>query len=355
MARCENCGRESGTISKTLGLCRDCIQSDSIEVKNTLSSIHRKIRESYGLPGSRPHRDPGIRCTLCINECVLGEGETGLCGLRVVRNGRIRHKGGVPSRGLVSFRSDSLPTNCVASWVCDGSKQRGKRSLAVFYQSCTANCIYCQNWEFKEVDTTEASGMTYRELVSETTDETFCVCFFGGDPASQMPFALAAAREFARRGIRVCWETNGTMHPRLLEKAMEISLETRGCMKMDLKALDDSLHRALTGISNTGILENFRRAAGLAAQRSDPPALIASTLLVPGYVGKEQVEKITSFIATVDQTIPYTMLAYSPSFYMKDLPYTSVEEAETSLAAAHKSGLQRIHIGNHHLIGWKRG
>ena len=63
----------------------------------------------------------------------------------------------------------------------------------MFYQSCTANCIYCQNWEFKEVDTTEASGMTYRELVSETTDETFCVCFFGGDPASQMPFALAAA------------------------------------------------------------------------------------------------------------------------------------------------------------------
>jgi len=72
-------------------------------------------------------------------------------------------------------------------------------------------------------------------------------------------------------------------------------------------------------------------------------------------VGKEQVEKITSFIATVDQTIPYTMLAYSPSFYMKDLPYTSVVDAEAALVAARSSGLERIHIGNQHLIGWKRG
>jgi len=76
-----------------------------------------------------------------------------------------------------------------------------------------------------------------------------------------MPHALATSRQLAKKGVRVCWETNGTTHPKLLERAIEHSLRTGGCIKFDLKALDEGLHRALTGIPNQRILENFRRAA----------------------------------------------------------------------------------------------
>jgi pyruvate-formate lyase-activating enzyme len=51
-----------------------------------------------------------------------------------------------------------------------------------------------------------------------------------------MPHVLAASAILARRGGRTCWESNGTMHPRLLDAALRYSLETGGCVNYDLIA-----------------------------------------------------------------------------------------------------------------------
>jgi pyruvate formate lyase activating enzyme len=66
----------------------------------------------------------------------------------------------------------------------------------------------------------------------------------------------------------VCWETAGTSNPELLDRAVQLSLETGGCIKFDLKARDEALHTVLTGESNRRTLENFARAA----RRSMSPA-----------------------------------------------------------------------------------
>jgi pyruvate formate lyase activating enzyme len=51
------------------------------------------------------------------------------------------------------------------------------------------------------------------------------------------------------------------MHPKLLEKMMEISLISGGCVKFDLKAFDERLNLALCGINNKRTLENFALAS----------------------------------------------------------------------------------------------
>jgi pyruvate formate lyase activating enzyme len=243
-----------------------------------------------------------------------------------------------------------LPTNCVAGWVCAGSRQRGCHNLAVFYASCTLNCLYCQNWHFRQISAQESAGMSARELAETADGRTYCVCFFGGDPASQMPHALTSARLLAGKGVTVCWETAGTSAPKLLDHALELSLKTGGCVKFDLKARGESLHRVLTGASNRRTLDNFARAARRFEDRPDPPPVLASTLLVPGYVDPEEVRGIARFIARIDPRIPYSLLGFAPRFYMADLPCTSLEHAEAAAAAAREEGLQRVRIGNRHLL-----
>ncbi|HOV86300.1 MAG TPA: radical SAM protein, partial [Syntrophobacteraceae bacterium] len=81
-----------------------------------------------------------------------------------------------------------------------------------------------------------------------------------------------------------------------------------------------------------------------------PPFLVASTLLVPGYVGEDEVRGIASFIAELDPDIPYTLLAFAPQFRMNDFPTTSRDHAESCLEAARSAGLRRIRIGNTHLL-----
>lgn len=341
-------------MSSALGVCLACIRAQSEEAVPIALESHRSARNAFGLPG-QPPREGLIRCGLCARDCRIPEGGRGFCGLRRVENGRLRHLAGTPKRGLLHWYRDPLPTNCVADPVCAGHSQRGCHNLAVFYASCTLDCLFCQNWHFRTVDpSAELSGnvetMSAQELAGCANERTYCVCFFGGDPASQMPHSLAVGRYLAERGIAVCWESAGTTNPRFLRRAMAIVLASGGCFKFDLKAYDGGLHQALTSASNERILENFALAVSLSRDRPDPPPVIASTLLVPGYVDVDEVARIARFIAELDPDIPYVLLGFHPHFRMRDLPRTSHDHALQAREAAEDAGLRRVRIGNLHLL-----
>jgi len=347
---CALCGARSPLISARLGFCVSCLRARPEEALPLAEAAHSAARRAFSLPTSPPQTEKGIDCPLCARGCRIGGGERGFCALRTVQGGQLLHLAGTPDRGKLSWHRDPLPTNCVADWVCAGHDRSSDHNLAVFYESCTLDCLFCQNWHFRELAGTPSEGVSADALADAATSETFCVCFFGGDPASQMPHALAAAKRLAGRGVRVCWETAGTSHPSLLDEAVELSLETGGCIKFDLKAYDENLHVALTGASNERTLDNFRRAAERAAERPEPPLVIASTLLVPGYVDADEVGRIARLIARIDPGIPYALLGFSPQFYMSDLPRTSLDHAEAARVAAREAGLENVHLGNPHLL-----
>jgi pyruvate formate lyase activating enzyme len=140
------------------------------------------------------------------------------------------------------------------------------------------------------------------------------------------------------------------MSPELLDKMMTLSLESGGCVKFDLKAVDRNIHLALCGVDNGRTLENFAAAAKRIRERPEPPPLIASTLLVPGYIDAREVGAIASFIARLDPNIPYALLGFHGDFLMTDLPRTSRKQAESCYAAAETAGLRRVRIGNVHIL-----
>ena len=78
--------------------------------------------------------------------------------------------------------------------------------------------------------------------------------------------------------------------------------------------------------------------------------MIASTLLVPGYVDAEEVGRVACFIAGINPAIPYVLLGFAPQFLFPDLPRTSVRHADEAEAAAHQAGLQTVRVGNRHLL-----
>ena len=191
--------------------------------------------------------------------------------------------------------------------------------------------------------------------MADVDKRTSCICYFGGDPSPQMPFSLKASRQAmekaADRILRICWETNGSVNPDLLDQMLDIAIESGGCVKFDLKARDPSLHLALTGVTNERTLNNFTRAAEKISRRPSPPLLIANTLLVPGYIDPEEVSAIAGFVADLNPDIPYSLLAFHPQFFMSDMPVTSKALANQCLQAARESGLNNVRLGNVHLLG----
>jgi pyruvate formate lyase activating enzyme len=365
MARCIQCGKESILISSPLDVCVNCIREHFDKVKPHLDEVHARVRSSFGLPPSPPRSDHGITCSFCVNQCQIPPGGRGYCGTRVNREGKLT--GGRPKEGNLSWYHDPLPTNCVGSWICPGgtecgypeysyssSAEYGYKNLAVFFHSCTFNCLFCQNWDYRKFSTREGQrDPTF--LVDGADEKTSCICYFGGDPTPHLPYAINASRMARKKRkdqiLRICWETNGAMNPKLLDKAAELSLQSGGNLKFDLKAWNPKLHYALCGVSNHQTLANFERLAELIPLRRDPPLLLASSLLIPGYVDKEEISQISQFIASLDPDIPYSLLAFHPQFFMQDLPTTSRNHAGRCLEIAQKAGLRRVKIGNLHLLG----
>jgi pyruvate formate lyase activating enzyme len=73
-------------------------------------------------------------------------------------------------------------------------------------------------------------------------------------------------------------------------------------------------------------------------------------LLVPGYIDPVEVGAIAGFIAGLNAEIPYSLLAFSPQFLMRDLPLTSKALAHECLQAARDCGLKNVRLGNVHLL-----
>ena len=364
MGVCRICKIESSSIARYLGICRDCVLGHPDEAIALALKCHGDSRESFGLPRTPPRAPAGIRCRVCVNECRIRDGESGYCGMR--RNIRGKIEGVSSRRAKASWYHDPLPTNCVGDWVCAGGTgsgypefahcrgpETGYRNLAVFSHACSMDCLFCQNWHFKE-RTHGGRYVTINDLVGDVGARTSCICYFGGDPSPQLPFSIHASRTaLAARPdsiLRICWETNGTMHPTFLDDIVGLAMVSGGCVKFDLKAWHEPLHIALTGVSNQRILSNFRRAGNRVKERPSPPVLIANTLLVPDYISVDEIRRIAEFIASVDPDIPYSLLAFHPQFCMQDLPLTRQETAAQCVQAARDAGLHRVRIGNAHLL-----
>lgn len=365
MGKCVRCGRESHLISECLALCRKCILGDFSGVESRIHEVHQMSRENFHLPPKPPEEKKGLPCNFCFNQCRIGKGSTGFCGIRENREGKRISPS--PKEGYFSWYYDSLPTNCVADWVCPGGTgagypdyahrkgpEYGFQNLAVFYYGCPFNCLFCQNWQHKRV-TERRELQSSDELVQAVDKRTSCVCYFGGDPTPHLPHSIhtshLALSQKRRKILRFCWETNGTMNSRFLEEILNIAAASGGCVKFDLKAFCSELNTALCGRSNDQTKKNFELAARWSRQRKELPLVVASTLLVPGYVESEEVNQIAKFIASLNPEIPYSLLGFYPHFYFKDLPCTSRRHAEECREAALEAGLKRVKIGNIHLLG----
>ncbi|MDF0589954.1 radical SAM protein [Candidatus Methanocrinis natronophilus] len=348
--KCTICGR--GEAARILGVCLRCTREGPVEAEELIRRGHLRSREAYPhLPPQVPRStEAGARvCRLCSNECSIPPGGVGYCGVRRCRDGRVEEI--YPGRGVLVAYEDLLPTNCCASWFCPGSLApagEGRANLAVFMYGCGFNCLFCQNESHRRLESPPLSGIdAFAEIVTKSP-RTDCVCYFGGSPEPQLPFALRASKriiearsggadyERDRRsgdgvpGPRICWEMNGSGDPALVRRAAELSFRSGGIVKFDLKAF-----------------ENFEMIAEEFVGKREAQILTATTLLVPGYV--DEVEAIAEFIEGLSPDIPYSLLVFHPDFWMKDLPITPRSQAARSLEAA-RSHLRRVYLGNRDLL-----
>lgn len=121
--------------------------------------------------------------------------------------------------------------------------------LVVFLQGCNFRCAYCAN-----PDTLALTGgrdVAVTEIVRRAVSERPFfgrrggVTFSGGEPTLQAGRLLPLFRLLRDEGIHICLDTNGSV----LNDAVRRLLALTDIVLLDVKEIDDTRHRDLTGRS----------------------------------------------------------------------------------------------------------
>jgi pyruvate formate lyase activating enzyme len=98
MGKCLVCGEKATTISDGLGVCLKCIRGKREQALEITRRVHAKSRGVFGLPPEPPKDVEGLPCGVCVNDCIIGEGNCGFCGLVWNVGGRLIRFGGTAEK-----------------------------------------------------------------------------------------------------------------------------------------------------------------------------------------------------------------------------------------------------------------
>lgn len=133
-----------------------------------------------------------------------------------------------------------------------------------FLQGCLMRCLYCHNRDTWDLD--GGTEITVEDLMKEVvTYRHFMnasgggVTASGGEAILQAEFVRDWFRACKEEGIHTCLDTNGFV--RRYDPVIDELLDVTDLVMLDLKQLDDDIHKNLVGVSNHRTLEFARHLA----------------------------------------------------------------------------------------------
>jgi len=277
-----------------------------------------------------------IRCRLCPHCCLLGEGQTGRCGVRRVERGC-----------LVSLVYDRI-----AALHADPVEKKpffhvlpGTRTLSFAAPGCNLPCAWCQNASLSQCAGESLPG---RELAPDglvaLAHEQGCPSLAAtySEPTVFFELAQAVGRCAAAAGLLNLWVTNGFL-------SAEARRELAGWLdaaNVDLKSMKDETYRAYCGGRLAPVLATLEElhAAGV--------WLEVTTLLIPGLNDSpDELGQAARFLARLDPELPWHLTAFHPEHRVRDRPRTPPETLERAVELGREAGLEYVYAGNVELAG----
>ncbi|MDP8170693.1 pyruvate formate lyase 1-activating protein [Pasteurella skyensis] len=178
----------------------------------------------------------------------------------------------------------------------------------LFLQGCLMRCKYCHNrdtWDLhsgKEITVEELMKevVTYKHFMNATGGG---VTASGGEAVLQMEFVRDWFRACKKEGINTCLDTNGFV--RHYSEVVDEMLEVTDLVLLDLKQLNNDIHKNLIGVSNKRTLE-FARYLHQKNQKT-----WIRYVVVPGYTDDDDsVHRLGKFIEGMDNIEKVELLPY---------------------------------------------
>lgn len=209
--------------------------------------------------------------------------------------------------------------------------------FVVFFQGCPMRCQYCHNpdtWELADGQERSAAEILEQMTRNLAFYRTGGITATGGEPMLQMEFLTELFTLAKVQGIHTCLDTSGIMYEEARQKEIDALLAVTDLVMLDIKHIDNTAHKILTGHENQNILEFARYLDAM-----QKPVWIRH-VVVPGITfEKEELAGLGKFLKTLSNVEKLEVLPYHAmgkvkydnlgmDYVLKDTPQLTKEEAK---------------------------
>ncbi len=277
-----------------------------------------------------------VRCMLCPQVCLLGEGQTGDCGVRVVESGTLY----------------TMNYGCLAAANVDPIEKKplyhfypGHSILSLGTIGCNLHCSFCQNWALARGDNhlcrEEISPESVLAMLESRREDNQLagVAYTYNEPLIWYEFVLRTAELLHKHGYRNVLVTNGFIN---LDPLMEM-LPYIDAMNIDVKGFTDQFYREYCRGRKKPVLRTVEKAV-------ESCHVEITCLLIPSLNDSPaEQQELASWLGSLSPDLVLHYSRYFPNYRM-ELPPTPESTLKRTLEIARKH-LHYVYPGNIDLPG----
>ncbi len=275
-----------------------------------------------------------VQCQLCNHFCILKEGETGRCGVRVNQNNELY----------------TLVYDKVAAINIDPIEKKplyhflpGTKTFSSGTVGCNFSCIFCQNHSLSQYPKKHKEIVGERvtpEIIVEACIKYNCesISYTYSEPTIFFELMQDTARIAVKKNLKNVIVSNGFMSSKCLD-------ELEGLIhaaNIDLKSFSDEFYKKMCDGKLKPVLNN------LISLKKMGIWLEITTLLIPGKNDQEkELRDIARFIKNeLGEDVPWHISRFHPDYQLLDSTVTPLSSLEMAYEIGVSEGLKYVYIGN---------
>lgn len=274
--------------------------------------------------------DNKAECLLCPHNCRIEDGNTGICGVRKNKEGRIE----LQTYGVLSACSlDPVEKKPLYHFF------PGYKILSAGSYGCNMRCDFCQNYSISQKGFGGTkSAVTPEELVKRAMEvvRNIGLAFTYNEPVIWFEYMRDTAVMAKSNGMHTAMISNGYVNREPLGEILEFI----DAFNIDLKSFNNAFYKKLTGATLEPVKNTLMKIA------ESGKHLEITTLIIPGQNDDEgEMELEADWIAgELGKNVPLHLSRYFP-MHLRNDPATP-DETLTRLFEIASDKLNYVYLGN---------
>jgi len=273
-----------------------------------------------------------VQCGLCPKHCLISEGQSGECRIRVNRGGKLLATTyGRPC----SVHLDPIEKKPLFHML------PGTAILSIATVGCNLHCKNCQNWQISQRNPEDSAA--YRLAPKEIPalarrNNCRSVAYTYTEPAVYYEYALDSAIAVREAGLKNVLVTAAYINK---EPWRELCRHVDAA-NIDLKSMRDDFYRDVCGATLKPVLD------ALVGAKEAGVMVEVTNLVIPRMNDSEKdLKSLAEWIcANLGAETPLHFSRFHPQHLMRHLPPTPADTLERARGIATAAGLKHVYVGN---------